>query len=184
MTTAFSKKMVVVYLAAIFSAGAVSGWVVAKRESKPLPPPSSPPSPPGRGWTNSSIYKLKLEPDQKTKVDAIIDLYAKKMETIENVHRREIQLAMSNRNAELNAVLTEEQRQQWDKIRKDREASWRNRTNFWSGGTNGFRGGPPSRSREKGDKGDRGDRKSGERRDVTMPPPSQSPTPTAEPEQR
>lgn len=187
MIAAPSKSKVALYLAAIFVAGAVSGWVVGGRESKKSPP-AIPPSQPARGfWKNSSIYQLELKPEQKTRADEIVERYAKQMESIENEHRCAIQVASSNRNDELRKILTAEQLQQWDKLRKDREAAWRNRTNSWSGASNSFKGWPPGPGPwEKGERGERGDhsrsnrdRRSPDRRDGTNVPAARPSTPMA-----
>jgi len=189
MMTAPGKWKVAAYLTAIFAAGMVSGWVVAGREAKtnPRPPHSPGPGPGfGRSSSNSSIYKLELSPEQKTKVDAIIADYGKKMDARRDILMDVMRKDSSNRNAELNGVLTPEQRKQWEKIRKERDEAWRSGTNFWRGGSNSFRG-PPS-----GDKGERGPRNRGPRekrgqdstnsdggRGVTSPPGAQSTTPPA-----
>ncbi len=185
MIAAPSKYKVAVYLAAIFVAGAVSGWVVGGRESKKSPP-AIPPSQPARGfWKNSSIYQLELKPEQKTKADEIVERYARQMESIESDHRRGIAAASSNRNEELRGILTAEQLQQWDKLRKDREAAWRSRTNSWPGASNSFKGwspgSPPWENRERGERGDHSrsnrDRRSPDRRDGTNAPAARSSTP-------
>lgn len=188
MIAAPSKWKVAAYLAAIFVAGTVSGWVVRGRESKQSPPPS-PPSQPARGfWKTSSIYQLELKPEQKTKADEIVERYARPMESIENEHRRGIQVASSNRNEELRKLLTAEQLEQWDKLRKDREAAWRNRTNSWPGSSNSFKGWPPGPGWENRDRGERGDhtrsnrdRRPPDRRDGTNAPAARPPAPTTPP---
>lgn len=194
MMTASGKWKVAGYLVAIFAAGMVSGWVVAGREAKQRPHTPRPPGPgPGFRWnpTNSSIYQLALTPEQKSKADEIISRYWKKMEARRADQMNDMRKDSSNRMVELSAVLTPEQRESWEKIRKDRDASWRSGTNSGRGGSNVFRGSP---SGERGERGERGPRRSGIRdkraqdntnsdngRGVTNEPGPQSPTPSAPP---
>ena len=189
MMTAPGKWKVAAYLTAIFAAGMVSGWVVAGREAKTNsrpPPPPGPGSGFGRNSTGSSIFQVGLSPEQKTKAEAIIADYGKRMEARREILMNEMRRDSSNRNVELSAVLTAEQCEQWEKIRKDRETAWRSGTNSWRGGSNSSRGSG------SGDKGERGSRNRGPRekrgqdstnsdggRGVTSPPGAQSTTPPA-----
>ena len=191
MMTASGRWKVAAYLMAIFAAGLVSGWVVAGREAQQHPHTPHPPGPgPGFRWnsTNSSIYQLPLSPEQKSKADEIIARYWKKMEAHRAEQMNEMRKDSSNRIEELSAVLTPELREQWEKIRKDRDASWRSGTNSGRGGSNTFRGSTA------GDRGERGPRRGGSRdkrgqettnsdngRRVTNDPGRLSPIPTAPP---
>lgn len=193
MISAPSKWKVALYLVAIFAAGAVSGWVVAGRGAKQAAQPAPPRPPSPDFWKRSSVYELGLNAEQTNQAKAIIESYAKLMKSTENNHREAIRVASSNRNEELKAILTEEQRQQWDKLRKERDDAWRNRTNFWSGGSNGFKGWlPPGPGpRDKGERGRGGSDKRGRdgssppgSRDVTNSAPAQSPPSTTPAEPR
>jgi Spy/CpxP family protein refolding chaperone len=154
MMTAPGKWKVAAYLTAIFAAGMVSGWVVAGREAKSNPHPAHPPGPGsglGRNTTNS-IYPVGLSSEQKVKVDEIILRYSKMWDARRSEQMNDMRRDSSNRTAELSAVLTPDQREQWEKLRKERDQAWRSGTNTGRGGSNSSRG---SNSGEKGERGPR-----------------------------
>lgn len=188
MISSHNKWTAVLYLAAIFLAGAVSGWVVGDRVVKKPAAPAPQPPPFGPPWTRSSVYEVGLSAEQTNQAKGIIEKYARQMEAIEKEHRAFIRTASSNRNEELKGILSKDQCDKWDRQRKEREAAWQRARTNWSG-TNGFRGWPPPNSRDRGDRGERkggrerqrdSDTNTADRPDVTNPSPAQS-TPTPAP---
>jgi Spy/CpxP family protein refolding chaperone len=122
MMTAPGKWKVAAYLTAIFAAGMVSGWVVAGREAKTKP---QTPPPPGRVESGPrgkpSIYQVDLDPDQKTTIDEIMRKYGKKWDELRSQQGTQMRQDSSNRNNEISKVLRPEQREQWKKLREERE---------------------------------------------------------------
>lgn len=145
-----SKWRVALYLAGIFLAGAVSGWVVATKTAK-----QKAFTPPDRDEIAASLRtcmhkRLQLTADQKKKVDSIIERSAGELQS---VHRRNIGLirqALSNRNAQLAAVLSPEQQQLFQQIEKERKETFRG-TNVWRNRPRGSdRGSGSKERRERG----------------------------------
>ena len=167
------------YLVAIFTAGAVSGWVVATKTARQRAF-----SPPRTDEIAASLRqrmqaKLDLTEDQQRKVDEIID---RSCAELQSLHRRSLGLirqAVSNRNAQFAAVLTPDQQKRFEQIEAERQESWR-ATNAWRS--------PRPRWHEHGDslRKDR-DRSSGTNNLPTTnrlpdnPDPDESPKATAQP---
>ena len=142
--TLWSKRKLAVYLAAIFAAGSVSGWVVATRTVKQkafMAPRSDEIAASLRKCLHS---KLTLTDDQKRKTDAIIERSSKEMQSIHKDSIERIRQALSTRNAQLAAVFTPEQQKQFEQLEKERQESWRG-TNAWRN-----RGPGPGRDHWKG----------------------------------
>jgi Spy/CpxP family protein refolding chaperone len=120
--TPLSKWKIAVYLAAIFLAGAISGWMaattLARYEATKTPPPHQ-----NALSFKERIRTLRLNPDQQVQVNAIVDRSAAEISAVteENVHR--LKHCFSNRHAQVSAVLTAEQRQQFEQC----ERAWRMR---------------------------------------------------------
>jgi len=128
--TGSSKRKLAVYLAAIFAAGTVSGWVVATRTVRQkafMAPRSDEIAASLRKCLHS---KLALTDDQKRKVDAVIEHSSKEMQSIHKESIERIRQALGNRNAQLAAVFTPEQQKQFERLEKERQESWRG-TNAW-----------------------------------------------------
>lgn len=131
------------YLAAIFSAGAVSGWFVGTRAAR-----SAVRTPPkmeefSRSYRERLISKLTLTDDQRKEIDAILKRTSAEMETSHQQNLGRILAARSNRNAQVVAILTPEQLAQYGELEKAYEQERRTRgTNSpwkgrWSGSDRG-----------------------------------------------
>lgn len=126
------------YLAAIFTAGAVSGWFVGTRAARSAvrtPPPVEEFS---RYYRERLINKLTLTEDQKKEIDAILKRTSAEMNASHQQNLARILAARSNRNAQVVAILTPEQRAQYGELEKAYEQERR------SWGTNApWKGRPP-----------------------------------------
>ncbi|MFM1768009.1 MAG: hypothetical protein RJA22_538 [Verrucomicrobiota bacterium] len=127
------------YLAAIFAAGAVSGWFAGSRAER-----SAVRTPPrldefSRSYRERLIDKLTLTEEQKKDVDAILKRAASEMDASHRQNLARILAARSNRNAQVAALLTPEQRAQYEQLEKAYEQERRDRgTNFpWKGRSSG-----------------------------------------------
>ena len=122
-----SKWKLVLYLAAIFAAGGVSGWVVAAKTTKEKI--FSPPAPKeiSSHFCDRLFSKMNLTPEQSQKIKEISDRYAKEVDNVRDEQGRRIRQAANNRNAQINAILTPEQRTQFEEIERERRESYRNR---------------------------------------------------------
>jgi len=163
MMTARGKWKVAAYLTAIFAAGMISGWVVAAREAKTKQPqlPHPPGTSPSQGGPRKpSIYQVDLDPDQKTKIDEIMHRYGKKWDELRLQQGNQMRSDSSNRNYEISELLRPEQREQWEKLRKERDANWR---------ANAGRGGNSNSPRNSvsGEKGEHGKDRTRKRTDGT-----------------
>jgi Spy/CpxP family protein refolding chaperone len=143
-----NKWKVALYLAAIFLAGGVSGWVVAAKTAKQRAF-----TPPDRDEIAASLRtcmhkRLQLTSDQKKKVDSIIERSSAELQSI---HRRNLGLirqALSNRNTQLSAVLSPEQQQLFAQIEKERKESFRG-TGTWRSRPRGHDKGDGSKERRE-----------------------------------
>lgn len=127
-----SKWLIALYLAAIFAAGAVSGWVVAAKTAKGkmfMPP----------RWEEIQAHQrerlqseLSLTADQTNRIDRILDQSSKEMRSIHEKNMKRIWGEISNRNAQIIAVLTPEQQKRFEELEKERRESWR-RKDSWRG---------------------------------------------------
>jgi Spy/CpxP family protein refolding chaperone len=115
------------YLAAIFVAGAVSGWMVSGKFAR-----HTPSAPPRMDEMASALRtcmhgRLNLTAEQQPKVDAIIEKSSREMQTVHGENMKRIRQVMSNRTAQLNAILTPEQQAQFAQIEKERWEMLRNK---------------------------------------------------------
>jgi len=121
------KWKIGLYLAAIFFAGGVSGWVLsAKRARQEVfsPPPFERFS---SSLRNRLHARLNLTSSQGVRIDAIIDKSSREMQTIHTDCQRKFRQALVNRNAQIAAVLSAEQQRQFQQMeREPRESRTRN----------------------------------------------------------
>ena len=122
-----SKWKLVLYLAAIFAAGGVSGWVVAAKTTKERI--YSPPAPKeiSSHFCDRLFSRMNLSPEQSQKIKEISDRYAKEVDGVRDEQWRRIRQAAGNRNAQITAILSPEQRAQFEEIERERRESLRNR---------------------------------------------------------
>ena len=127
MITGIGKLKLALYLAAIFAAGGVSGWVVAAKTTKQKM--FSPPAPRefSSRFCERVFSNLDLSPEQSQQVREIADRYDKEMFGLHGQHMRQIGQAVSNRNGQLNAILTPAQREKFGQIERERWESFRKR---------------------------------------------------------
>ena len=163
-----NRWMLAAYLLAIFSAGAVSGWVVGSRTAR-----TAARTPPrmdefSRHYREKLISKLTLTEDQKREIDAILKRTSADLEAGHKQNLARINLIRSNRTALVSAILTAEQQAQYEELekayekeRRDRgtNSSWRNRPS-----------GPDRGDRPRGERRDRDRERSGSKSPVTIPP--------------
>lgn len=120
-----SKWKAALYLAAIFAAGTVSGWVVATKAAKQKAY-SAPRSDEIAASLRSCMYdRLKLTDSQKQKIDTVIERSAKEMQSIHRERTDRIRQALSNRNSQIMGILSLEQQAEFELIEKERRESWR-----------------------------------------------------------
>jgi Spy/CpxP family protein refolding chaperone len=139
MITALTKWKLALYMAAIFAAGTISGWVLATRTARQKAFTSPRREDVADGLRTCMRSKLNLTPEQKQQVDAIIDRSSKEVWALHEENMRHIKQVVIARNQQLSAVLTPEQQRQFDQIEKERRESGRARdslrgTNLWHGG--------------------------------------------------
>lgn len=127
MMNGISRWKVVLYLAAIFAAGGVSGWVVAAKMTKEKLLSSPPPQEISSRFCEKLFSRLNLSPEQTQKIEEISQRSAKEMSAMNDDGRRRIRQARSNRNAQIRAILTPEQQEQFDQIEREHRESYRNK---------------------------------------------------------
>ena len=142
------KWKVALYLAGIFLAGGVSGWVVAAKTAKEnaFKPPQ--PREIATSFRDRLNSKLNLTPEQAQQIDVIIQRTTVELQAIHGDNVKRIKQGVSNRHAQISAILTPEQHAQFCKIEKERDDAWR--------GTNSWRGKRPERDGHRGPPRDKG----------------------------
>lgn len=123
MMTALSKWKLALSLAAIFTAGSVTGWMVASknvRQAALKPPPQKEIA---GSWKNCLQSKLNLAPEQSKQVDAILERNSAELHALHDENLKRIRQSLSNRNAQIATVLTPDQQRGFAKIEKDRHDS-------------------------------------------------------------
>lgn len=149
--TGLSKWKAALYLAAIFAAGSVSGWVVATKAAKQKAF-SAPRSDEIAESLRTCMYKrLDLTGDQKQRIDSVIERSSKELQSIHRERTDRIRLSLSNRNSQIMAVLSPEQQAKFEIIEKERQDSWRQKeaSRKGQGGKEGRKG-----SKEKSSNGE------------------------------
>lgn len=132
MMTALSNWKLALALAGIFTAGSVTGWMVASknvRQAALKPPPQKEIA---GSWKDCLQSKLSLATEQSKQVDAILERNSGELHTLHDENLKRIRQSLSNRNAQIAAVLTPDQQRLFTKIEKDRhdsrgKDSWRNK---------------------------------------------------------
>lgn len=132
MMTALSNWKLALALAGIFTAGSVTGWMVASknvRQAALKPPPQKEIA---GSWKDCLQSKLSLAPEQSKQVDAILERNSGELHALHDENLKRIRQSLSNRNAQIAAVLTPDQQRLFTKIEKDRhdsrgKDSWRNK---------------------------------------------------------
>lgn len=128
----FTKNKIIVYLAAIFLVGgvtgAVLGWTGAKERWSHAPD--------GRTICDHVRHRLQselnLRPDQVRQIDPILEKRAKEMDAIHSRTIKEIEEIIRSSNDNIAKVLDPEQRTKFEELEKRRQEFMRNR--FKQGG--------------------------------------------------
>ena len=123
MINGLSKFKLMLYLAAIFAAGGVSGWVVAAKTTKQKLFGQPAPREFSSKFCDRVFSNLDLSEEQRQKVRDLADRYDKDMFKLHAQHGRQIGSAVSNRNAQLAAILTPEQRTKFEELERARRES-------------------------------------------------------------
>lgn len=132
MMTALSNWKLALALAGIFTAGSVTGWMVASknvRQAALKPPPQKEIA---GSWKDCLQSKLSLAPEQSKQVDGILERNSGELHALHDENLKRIRQSLSNRNAQIAALLTPDQQRLFTKIEKDRhdsrgKDSWRNK---------------------------------------------------------
>lgn len=132
MITALSKWKLALSLAGIFAAGSVTGWMVASRNVRQAALKPPPQKEIAGSWKDCLQSKLSLAPEQSRQVDAILERNSGELHALHDENLQRIRQSLTNRNAQIAAVLTPGQQRVFAKMEKDRhdsrgKDSWRNK---------------------------------------------------------
>lgn len=116
----FSKSLIGLCLMAIFASGAVSGWFVGSKKARQIPFTAPRPDEISRSFREGLHERLNLTGEQATKIDSIVDRYTADVQGIHFKHIGAIFSAVSNRNAQILAILNSEQQKIFDQFEKER----------------------------------------------------------------
>jgi Spy/CpxP family protein refolding chaperone len=162
------KWKIALYLTVIFALGSLTGWMAGTKTTKEKMLSPQLPDPVGTRMRDDLHKELDLSPEQKTKVDSILEQNSKDMKTLFDSNLQRIRQLSSNRDAQIVGLLSPEQKNKFEDLQKKRyepRAQERRRFNRRGGpgpgpgsGTNGvrpngpgnppmWRGGPPTNSR-------------------------------------
>jgi len=127
MMSVISKWKIALYLAAIFFAGGVSGWMIGAKAAKQKI--FSPPDPReiSSHMRDRLHSKLDLTEDQGKKVDALIEKNSKEMQAIHGDCMKKIHQGMTGFNAQLKSLLTPEQQAKFEDMERERREAFKNR---------------------------------------------------------
>jgi Spy/CpxP family protein refolding chaperone len=140
-----SKWPIVLYLAGIFLAGGVSGWVIARQTDKQTAFTAPQPKEIAISFRDRLHARLNLTDDQARQIDGLIERSSTELGALHSENIKQIRTVLSNRNAQICAVLGPEQKQQFDQMEKERREAWRQKEQ-----SHGKRGGHEDRrSRDK-----------------------------------
>lgn len=123
--TQLSKWKIGLYLAAIFAAGSVSGWLVATKTLKQQAFTAPKSDEIAASLRSCLRTRLQLTEEQKARIDAIIERSAKEMQAIHKERTDRIRQAVNSRTAQIMAILNPEQQKVFEQIEKERGAFWR-----------------------------------------------------------
>lgn len=133
--SSLSKWQAAVYLAAIFLAGGVSGWMAATTVARQAALKRPQPREIAKTFKERT-RALHLTPEQQAKVDAIADRAAADVSAVNEENVRRIKSCFSNRHAQVCALLTPEQREQFERTEKERRHRWNGKGRRGSSETN------------------------------------------------
>ena len=118
--TSLGRRKLVVYVLAIFLAGAGSGALVAWQMGRRVP--VTPPSPAEIGTRLRTRLKsrLALTPDQVQKIDPMIDQAMRRVEAIRQETASQVFANVSNLHGQVLSVLTAEQKARFEELERER----------------------------------------------------------------
>jgi len=121
-----SNLLIAFYLVLIFASGVVVGafathLYTAKAVSAKGPPPRLTPEEWRRGYTGEMQTRLNLTPEQMTKLNVVLDETGSKVHTEHQRHNQEMKSIHDDQVSKTRALLTDVQRPEYEKLRKERE---------------------------------------------------------------
>jgi hypothetical protein len=122
-----NKWKLALYLAGIFLAGGVSGWVVATKMAKEKAFKAPEPKEIALSFRDRMNARLNLTPEQGREIDAILDRSSAEIQALHGENIKRIKLAINTRNAQINALLNPGQQALFEEIEKERRDSWRSK---------------------------------------------------------
>ena len=123
MMNGISKWKIVLYLAAIFAAGGVSGWVVAAKTTKQKLFTAPEPQEISSRFCEKVFSRMNLSPEQTKNIEEISQRSAKEMSAIHDDRKRRIRQAVSNRNSQIRAILNPDQQEQFEQLEREHRES-------------------------------------------------------------
>ena len=121
--TALTKWKAAAYLAAIFLAGSVSGWVAgttwARQAAQHRPHPREVVS-----TFRERTRSLNLTPEQVSQIDAIATRSAAEFNAINEESMQRARACFSNRHAQVCSLFNPTQREQFEAIERERKNRW------------------------------------------------------------
>ena len=127
-----TKWKAVVYLAAIFLAGGVSGFFVAGKVEKQKAKAADTKQiskEVAMSFRDRCHARLNLTPEQAKTIDGIIERYSAKILATHEEKRTCVRQMCEERNSRILAVLTPAQQEAFEQMAKERKEAWRNKEN-------------------------------------------------------
>ena len=118
--TSLSKRKLAAYVVAIFLAGAGSGALVAWQVSRRVPVPPLTPAEIGARLRARFQARLDLTPEQRQKVDPMIDQAMSRLEAIRQETASHVFANVSKLHEQMLTVLTPEQKTKFEELERER----------------------------------------------------------------
>ncbi len=118
--TSLGKRKLTIYVLAIFLAGAGSGALVAWQVSRRIP--VAPPTPAEIGARLRARFQARLDltPEQRQKVDPMIDQAMARVETIRQETASHVFANVAKLHEQMLTVLTPEQKTKFEELERER----------------------------------------------------------------
>ena len=120
--TSLGKRRLAIYVLAIFLAGAGSGALVAWQVCRRTPVPPLTPAEIGTRLRAQFQSRLDLTPEQRQKVDPMIDQAMLRVETIRQETASHVFANVSQLHEQMLTVLTPEQKTRFEALERERRA--------------------------------------------------------------
>ena len=118
--TPLSKRKLAIYLVAIFLAGAGSGALVAWQVSRRMPVPPLTPTEIGARLRTRFQAQLDLTPEQRQKVDPMIDQAMARVDAIRQETASHVFANVAKLHEQMLTVLTPEQKTRFEELERER----------------------------------------------------------------